>query len=128
MAEVRDEVLHATGERGKALLWFGMMGPPLAWAIGFSIDYGLVHLACAYQNMLPLHLVTLVTMAVVVAAGVVARREWRRAGGGEPTEAGGPIPRSRFMGMFGMLASAFFALLVLAQWVPKLFLNPCMGI
>lgn len=128
MAEVRDEVPHVTGVRGKALLWFGMLGPALAWSLGFSLDYGLVRLACAKQNMIPLHLVTLVTLAVVVLAGAVAHREWRRAGGGEPTEGGGPIPRSRFMGMFGMLASAFFALLVLAQWAPKLFLNPCMGI
>jgi len=128
MDEVRDEVVRVTEPRGAARLWFGMMGAPLAWALGFGTDYGLVRLACARQNMIPLHLVTVVELAVVVAAGVVAHREWRRAGGGEPAEAGGPIPRSRFMGMFGMLASAFFALLVLAQWAPKLFLNPCMGI
>ncbi|HET7464871.1 MAG TPA: hypothetical protein VFJ82_26750 [Longimicrobium sp.] len=128
MAEAPDEVVHATDLRGKARLWFGMLGPALAWAIGFSIDYGLVRVACARQNMIPLHLVTLLTLAVVVTAGIVAHREWRRAGGGEPTEGGGPIARARFMGMFGMLAGAFFALLVLAQWAPKLFLNPCMGI
>lgn len=128
MAETRDEVGRVTEPRGAARLWFGMMGAPLAWALGFSIDYGLVRLACARQNMIPLHLVTLVELAVVILAGVVAHREWRLAGGGEPTEAGGPIPRARFMGMFGMLASAFFVLLVLAQWTPKVFFNPCMGI
>src|ERR1700750_3121564 len=100
MADERDEVARVTEPRGAARLWFGMMGAPLAWALGFGTDYGLVRMACARQNTLPLHLVALVELAVVAAAGVVAYREWRRAGGGETTDGGGPIPRSRFMGMF----------------------------
>jgi len=126
MAETRDRGVD--DGRTTGALWFAMLGPALAWAIGFSIDYGLVHLACAYQNMLPLHAVTVVALAVTLGAGVVARREWRRVGGGEPGEEPGPAGRARFMAAFGLLASGFFSLVLVAQWAAKLFFNPCMGI
>jgi hypothetical protein len=58
----------------------------------------------------------------------VAWREWRRAGEEAPDEGAGTLPRSRFMTAMGLLASPFFALVIVAQWVAVLFLNPCMGI
>ena len=127
MAEIRDP-RGLDDTRIAGALWFAMLGPALAWAIGFAIDYGLVHLACARQSVLPLHLVTLVFVAIAVSAGGVAHREWRRVGGGRPGEEPPPDGRARFMAAFGMLASGFFTLVLLAQWAAKLFFNPCMGI
>jgi hypothetical protein len=78
--------------------------------------------------MLPLHLVTLVSLAVTGWAGFVAHREWRHVGGGEPGEEPGAVGRTRFMAGLGLLSAGFFALVLIAQWTAKLFLNPCMGI
>lgn len=78
--------------------------------------------------MLPLHLVTLATLALAVAGGLVAWRDWRRSGGEWPGEEGSVLARSRFMGVLGLLTSAFFALVIVAEWAAKLFLDPCVAI
>jgi hypothetical protein len=78
--------------------------------------------------MLPLHLLSLATLALAVAGGVVAWREWRRAGREWPGEGPGTLPRSRFIAVLGLLGAPLFALTIVAQWVANLFLNPCMGI
>lgn len=111
-----------------ATLWFAMLGGPIAWVLGLNLDYALVRIACTEQTMLPLHLVTLGTLALSLAGGWVAWREWRRAGAEWPGEGGSEMSRSRFMAVVGLMASAFFSLVILAQWAAKLFLNPCMAI
>jgi hypothetical protein len=78
--------------------------------------------------MLYLHALSVLTLALALAGGWVAWREWKRAGAEYPGEEGGTIPRSRFMAFLGMLGSALFSLTILAQWTASFFLNPCMGI
>ena len=53
-------------------------------------------------------------------------RDWQRVGGGSAEgSAGGPIERTRFLGLLGLLVSSLFSLLILAQGVAAFFLNPC---
>jgi hypothetical protein len=110
------------------LLWFAVLGAPLAWSLGFNTDYALVRLACAKESMLYLHLATLFSLGLSLCAGWVAYAEWRRAGKGALDEAQGPASLAGFMAILGLLGSAFFSLLIVAQWLPNLFLHPCMGI
>jgi hypothetical protein len=119
---------HLREPRGIAALYFALLGPPIAWALGLNAQYSLVRVACASASNLPLHLVNVVTLSLALGAGVVAWREWRNSGRGWPDERGGTIPRSRFMAVMGLLSSALFALAILAQWVASFILNPCMGI
>ena len=109
-------------------LWFAVLAGPVAWMIGLNADYSLVRVACATGTMLPLHLVTLVTLLLAAAGGVVGWRGWRRGGGEWPGEGGTVLERSRFMSALGLMASALFALAIVAQWLAKLFLDPCVGI
>ena len=128
MAVSRETTEELKEPRAIAALWFAMLAGPAAWMLGLNLDYALVRVACARHTTLPLHGVTLATLALAAAGGWVAWREWRRVGGGWPGEAWGPEARSRFMAVMGMLAAAFFGLVIVAQWVSKLFLNPCMAI
>jgi hypothetical protein len=114
--------------RAIATLWFAVLAGPAAWIVGLEADYSLVRIACAWETMLPLHLVTVATLSLAAAGGLVARRQWERVGRGWPGEGWGPEARSRFMAVIGMLASAFFAVAIVAQWISKLFLHPCMAI
>lgn len=114
--------------RGIAALWFAMLAAPVAWFAGLNLNYSLVRLACAKGTLISLHLVSAATLVLAVSGGVVAWREWRRVGGGWPGEGGDPRARSRFMAVIGVLASALFSLVILAQWVAELILNPCVGI
>lgn len=123
-----DDVRNLRRPRGIALLWFAMLAGPVAWMLGLNAEYSLVRVACAKQNMLYLHSVSLLTLLLAVAGGLVAWREWKRVGREWPDEEPDAISRSRFMVALGLLASALFSLTILAQWAANLFFNPCMAI
>jgi hypothetical protein len=105
-----------------------VLGGAFAWAIALGAQYGLVEVACGTGSTLPLHLATLAALLLALAALAVARRVWRRAASESPDAGGGPLPRSRFMAGLGLMASGYFTLVILAQWLGSLFLHPCMAI
>lgn len=105
-----------------------MLAGPTAWMTGLAADYALVRAACSGCSMLLLHFVTIVTLVLAVAGGLVAWREWQRAGAQWPGDGGSALSRTRVMAALGLLGSPLFALAIIAQWAAKLFLNPCMGI
>jgi hypothetical protein len=130
MRPIRSSSEAAFGAAGrgpsKRALWFAFLAPPIAWVIGFNADYALVRIACTEQTMLPLHLVTLLTLPLALSGGWVALRSWREAP--DPGDPEALLARSRFMLSVALLASAFFSLTIIAQWSAKLFLHPCMAI
>lgn len=128
MAERAESARHFREGRGIAVLWFVVLAGPVAWMLGLNVEYALVRVACAKGSMLYLHLPSLATLLLAVAGGAVGWREWRRAGREWPGEEGGTLSRTRFMLALGVLGSGLFGLTILAQWVTKLFLDPCMGI
>lgn len=128
MPELAESEERFKEPKGLAALWFATLAGPAAWLLGLNADYALVRIACTEWTMLPLHLVSLATLALALGGGVVAWREWQRAGGEWPGEGGGVLTRSRFMAVLGLLGSGLFSLIIVAQWTTKLFLNPCMGI
>jgi hypothetical protein len=114
--------------RGIALLWAAVLAGPLAWLLALNLQYALVRVACTGGTTLPLHLVTVVALAVAAGGLLVGWAEWRRMGETPDPEAGGVGPRSRFMCVVGMMTGAIFALAIVAQWLGTLFLNPCMAL
>ena len=127
-ADSRADEEHFTNVRTYAIQALALLGAPLAWFIGFNLDYLLVRSACSSDTMLPLHLVTVIAITLTLASGFAAHHEWRRAGGGWPGAADGAVARTRFIGVLGMLAAAYFVLVIGAEWLTKLFLDPCMAL
>lgn len=113
---------------GLIALWVAVLAAPIAWMLGLNLAYALVLVACAGGSTLPLHLVSAATLLLAMGGGWVAWREWGRAGREVPGESEGTIPRSRFMAAIGVFGSAFFCLVIVAQWAGTFFLHPCMGI
>jgi len=106
-------------------LWVGLLLPPIAFLINLEVAYALVPPACSSGNELPMHLVHLASLLLAVFAGVTAWRWWKLRGATWPGEKGDPVDRSRFMAGTGLLVSALFVLIILAQWIPTLVLDPC---
>ena len=105
-------------------LWAGVLLAPLAFLLNLQIVYTLVTLDCG--RVTPwLHVSELAMLALAVGGGGLAWREWRRAGEERAGDEGGPLARSRFLAVLGMLTSALFVLAILAQWLPILVLGPC---
>jgi hypothetical protein len=112
-------------------LLFGALGAPAAWAIHLLVNYLLVSATCwtgAYAIMVAVHVVTALTFLVAVAAGVIAWGTWQRLGKAEHTTAGDWQGVSTFLGVWGMAASAIFALLILVGGFAGFFLDPCRSI
>jgi hypothetical protein len=70
------------------------------------------------------------SIAFLIAAaipGVIAAQQWFRSRGTErhDSESSGP-GRRRFMALLGVMNSAIFLLLILAQGLPAFFIHPCL--
>jgi hypothetical protein len=71
------------------------------------------------------HLVDLIAV-VLAAIGVwAAWHAWARAGRVDPGEAGGPGPRTRFLGVTGLGMSAGLTLILFWQGVAAFFISTC---
>jgi cytochrome c biogenesis factor len=70
-------------------------------------------------------LVSLFALLVEVASGVLAWWQWKKSGREWVTHAAGPLYRERFMAIGGLVLSAGFATVVIAQSIPALVLGAC---
>ena len=103
------------------LLWTGMLTAPIAWAIQFLIIYALVMHVCKVQNTRSLHLTSIVFIAIGFASGILS---WWNTG-----QARQSVEEERestlFLGRLGILTSAMFTLIMIAQVIPTFFIDPC---
>jgi hypothetical protein len=103
------------------LLWTGMLAAPIAWAIQFLIIYALVPHVCKIGRGQSLHITSGLFIVIGFAAGVLA---WRNLGQVEHS-----FEEEResilFLGRLGLLTSAMFTLLMIAQVIPTFFIDPC---
>jgi len=128
-----DELTRFSEGRQTAILWFGFLGPFLAWKIQLMVNYALVPYACWRDLGFLIHLASFATFSLALIAGWVAWGSWKRAdeerrkrgahpqGSAVETE----ISRAHFMAMSGIAFGIFAAVLILAQWLPGLVLSPC---
>lgn len=98
---------------------------PIATAGDLQIAYMLVAPMCEAGTNLPLHAVHAAMLVVAVAGVACGRLAWRRAGSGPPHSDAGRAARSRFLAVLGMLMSALFAAVIVAQWLSDFVLSPC---
>ena len=108
-------------------LWTGILGPPIGWLVHFQIVYSLVPRVCKLHAHAIMHLITLVFLIILMACGLVAWKLLPASTGGngnnEPIET---IPaRPRFMAQVGIMSSALFTLVLIAQWIASFMLDPC---
>ena len=121
-------------------LWFGLLAAPAIWSVQELASYALVAHACYPRNILlgmPTYgadtlsiLISVVALAVGIAAGVTAYRTWRASRaehGGEHErllEVG--EGRTRFMAFAGLLFSALFSLAIAFNLAAIFFLPTCL--
>jgi hypothetical protein len=106
-------------------LWAGLLLAPVAFLINLEVAYALVPPACVSHNLLPVHLTHLACLLLALVGLLTAWRSWSTVGTNWPGAAGDPLARSRFMAGTGLLVSAMFLLVIVAQWIPSFVLDPC---
>jgi hypothetical protein len=89
--------------------------------------YIIVPWACPVPHrIIYIHLLSLLVLALSVAAGLLSWREWTRAGRLWPSgDDGSPVMRTRFLAVLGLMSSTMFFLISLGQAIAALMLNPC---
>jgi hypothetical protein len=105
--------------------WFSVLGPPVAVFLQQQLAYVLVQPACLRRATLLLQLPALAGLAVTCSAGTLAWREWTRAGRRFSTDGGAAIRPDLFFGLVGLAMGSLAMTVILAQWLPTLFLDPC---
>jgi hypothetical protein len=104
----------------------GLLLAPAAFAAGFQTMYTMTPWACYHQQWSAvLHLIPVLTLAGTGSGFWLAMIAWRGAGAGWPDESNSAPMRDRFLGLLGMIFSAYLSLIAIAQWIPVLLLNPC---
>ena len=106
----------------RPVLWYAVLGGPLAWTAHLLSSYPLVPWACDAGSVLMLHAITAGAMAVALGAAVTGALALRRHPAGEGVSAG----RARFMGRLGVLLGLLFAVAILAEGLPPLLSDPCL--
>lgn len=123
MAESGERKFNRSAEL--LALWTGLLAGPVVWLMQFQANYTLVQWVCRGGTHLVMYLVTLFALLLVACAGFLSWRLWQEAGRDWPDEEAGPRPRSRFMAVMGLITSAFFFMIIIAQAIPNLFFAPC---
>ena len=106
--------------------WAASLAGPVAFLLNHQVMYALVPRACVHGDARwPLHLSSLVALLVALGGAALARGTVRRARTDAPSTEGGALPRTRFMGLLGVVLSLAFAVFIVAQWMPVAMLTAC---
>jgi hypothetical protein len=120
-----------TGENEKSekrrdlALWTGILAGPVIWLFQFEAKFALAPWACVTQAKLALYAVAIAALLLTAAAGILSWRQWTALGREWPGPGGGSIPRSRIMAITGVVFSAGFFIVTLAQIIPEAMLGAC---
>jgi hypothetical protein len=113
--------------RAQAPMWFAFFGGALAWGTRFAVSYLLVPVACRTGLVVLLHAVAFVMVAVALLAAFVGYRGWTRARDhrleGERTDV---WDREEFLGLAGLVLSAFFAGVIVLESSANFIVDPCL--
>lgn len=131
-----NDATRSEGLKGLALLWFGVLGGAAAWAIRLTFSYAIVAIGCDFGltgpaafglTMLDMAAltVTAITALVSAVATFVSWRIWRRTRRGAWEHSGGPVGRSGYLAIFGVLMSGLFVIVILMEGSAVLFLDIC---
>ncbi len=142
LVEAAAAISKAEG-RGSALLWFGVLGSPLAWAGHLVGNYSLEEwFACSKSAKtqgevlgVPVGtmsmLINTAMLAVAVASALVALTCWRRlrripTDGGQAVEASDDgTERARWMAFVGVVEGTLFIPVILLGYLPAVTLGIC---
>lgn len=108
-----------------AALWTGLLLPPVAFLLNLELNYALVPRSCLRNDVLLVQAAQTLCLLLALGGGLVAWRVWRAEGAEWPGGEGGAVGRTRFMAGLGLLLSAMFTLVIVAQWIPGFALSPC---
>jgi hypothetical protein len=106
-------------------LWAGVLLPPVAFLSNLGLGYVLVPRECASTNSLPIHLTHLAFLLLTLLGGWIGWRGRQEPHHEVPRDPEGSVGRVALMAASALLGSVMFSLVIVAQWIASLMLDPC---
>jgi cytochrome c oxidase subunit I len=114
----------ATHAGSRWVLWLCLFAGPAAWTAHLLLSYPLVPWVCASGLPILLHLITLLTALVTLAAAVIAFRGWDQA-----TQDTRPdderAAATGYLALTGVLMDGLFLFVIVVEGLPSFLLGPC---
>ncbi|HET7457607.1 MAG TPA: hypothetical protein VFJ74_08120 [Gemmatimonadaceae bacterium] len=111
---------------GNLALWTGVLAGPTVFLLLLETNYVVsTEYACPSSVWWPMHAVDAVAVILTALALLLSWRNWVASGRQWPVADGGSVERARFLSALGVLVSAGFILVMIAQWIPVMILGPC---
>jgi hypothetical protein len=105
--------------------WFGMLAPLAAVWGQQQLAYYFVLPACRLGFWPLLHLPPIIALAITAVAAVIGWRELDESGGWRGADDSARTGSVWFFGAVALLLSGLAGALILAQWIPTLFIPAC---
>jgi hypothetical protein len=106
-------------------LWWTMFAGPFAWAGDEGVSYVMAQHACSTGHHYVLHVISVVFFLVALSGFVTGVAEYRALPREAREEGRRPIDRAHFQALFGIVFSISFAVVVIAEAVPRWILSAC---
>ena len=106
-------------------LWTSMLLGPIAWFLNFQIIYGFAAVACK-TGKLRMFVSCGITLAIVLAGVILSVWLVMVSRKREPDELTDQLQnRAHFMAVVGLLTNLLFMLVIIAQVIASMMLDPC---
>ena len=121
-----NELARFTRWHGLLRLTLGVIVGPIAALANEELIYVTDMWACGARTQAAMHVVPFLCLLAALGAGFLAWSDWVSVGRGLEESGATVDARSRFLALTGMAASAFSALIILAQWLAIFVFGACM--
>ncbi|HEY3746902.1 MAG TPA: hypothetical protein VGL17_11700 [Gemmatimonadaceae bacterium] len=120
-----SETAQALTYRSITARWFGMLAPLTAAWGQQQLAYYLVGPACRTGHVLLLHFPPILALAITGLAAFLCWSELNEIGESRTTDEPVQTGSEWFFGAVGLFLSALALVVILAQWIPTLFIPAC---
>jgi hypothetical protein len=106
-------------------LWTSMLLGPIAWFLNFQIIYGFAAIACK-TGKLRMFVSCGITLAIVLGGVILSIWLVMVSRKRQPDELTDQLQnRAHFMAVVGLLANLMFMLVIIAQTIASMMIDPC---
>jgi hypothetical protein len=105
---------------------FGFLAGPIAWAVQLNGIYIATPYLCGSPWTPIMYVFTALALLLTGAGLLVSWRSFEQAGRHLSTGGAAPLGRTRMMAIGGLAVNGFFLIVVIAQALPTVMLDPCL--
>ena len=118
--------IEGSAPRENTALWIAVLGSAVIWFLQLQTSYSLVMWACASGKQWSLHAASVLFLLLAAVPGWMGWRVWQSAAAHETERQTAGGGRRRFMAMLGLMLTALFLLLIIAQAIRSFFFDACL--